>query len=72
MPSIDIHVLDGVFSKEEKADIILRVTDAFGQIAGETIKSGTSVRIHEVSSGAWGYGGEVLTTAAARNIRERG
>lgn len=59
MPSIDIQVLDGVFSEEEKADIILRVTDAFGDVAGQTIKSGTSVRIHEVSSGAWGYGGEV-------------
>lgn len=72
MPSIDIQVLDGVFSEKEKADIILRVTDAFGRVAGETIKSGTSVRIHEVSSGAWGYGGEVLTTAGARAMRERG
>lgn len=59
MPSIDIHVLDGVFSKEEKADIILRVTDAFGHIAGETIKAGTSVRIHEVSSGAWDFSSSV-------------
>jgi 4-oxalocrotonate tautomerase len=53
MPSIDIHVLEGVFSVEGKADIIGKVTDAFGEIAGQTIRAGTSVRVQELSSGSW-------------------
>ena len=72
MPSIDIQVLEGVFSDEEKALIITRVTEAFGSVAGETIKGGTSVRLHEVRSGSWGYGGTVLTTADARAMKARG
>ncbi|WP_172295773.1 tautomerase family protein [Pseudoruegeria sp. HB172150] len=72
MPAIDIQVLEGVFSDEEKAEIIRKVTDAFGDVAGKTIRAGTSVRIHEVKSGSWGYAGNVLTTADAKAMRDRG
>ncbi|MDA7428787.1 tautomerase family protein [Primorskyibacter aestuariivivens] len=73
MPSIiDIQVLEGVFSDGEKAQIIRNVTKAFGDVAGETIMGGTSVRIHEVCSGSWGYAGNVLTTADALAMRDRG
>ena len=72
MPSIDIQVLEGVFSDSEKAEIIKKVTSAFGEVAGETIKNGTSVRIHEVRSGSWGYSGNILTTEIAKEMRARG
>ncbi|MDD9907777.1 MAG: tautomerase family protein [Rhodospirillaceae bacterium] len=72
MPSIDIQVLEGVFNADEKAEIIRKVTDAFGDVAGQTIKNGTSVRIHEVQSGSWGYAGNVLTTEIAKEMRSRG
>lgn len=72
MPSIDIQVLEGVFSTEEKAEIISKVTTAFGEVAGKTIVGGTSVRIHEVSSGSWGYAGNILTTEDALAMRARG
>ena len=72
MPSIEIQVLEGVFDAEDKAQIIMRVTDAFGSVAGDTIRQGTSVRIHEVQSGAWGYAGNVLTTEDARAMRAKG
>ncbi|UWQ16845.1 tautomerase family protein [Jannaschia sp. M317] len=72
MPSIDIQVLEGVFSDAEKAEIIRRVTDAFGSVAGETIRGGTSVRIHDVRSGSYGYAGNVLTTEDALAMRRRG
>jgi 4-oxalocrotonate tautomerase len=71
MPSIDIQVLEGVFSTKEKAEIIQKVTDAFGEVAGLTIRAGTSVRIHEVRSGAWGYGGNILKTKDALEMRAR-
>ncbi len=69
MPSIDIQVLENVFTEDEKARIIKNVTRAFGEIAGSTLEASTSVRIHEVRSGAWGYGGRVLTTDDARAMR---
>lgn len=72
MPSIDIQVLEDVFSAEDKAEIIRKVTNAFGEVAGQTIKAGTSVRIHEVRSGSWGYAGNILTTEGARDMRARG
>ncbi|MGJ8622756.1 MAG: tautomerase family protein [Yoonia sp.] len=71
MPSIDIQVLEGVFSAEEKAEIIRKVTDAFGAVAGQTIRAGTSVRVHEVRSGSWGYAGNILTTEDALEMRAR-
>ena len=72
MPSIEIQVLEGVFDAEDKAQIIMRVTDAFGSVAGDTIRQGTSVRIHEEQSCAWGYSGNVLTTEDARAMRAKG
>lgn len=72
MPSIEIQVLEGVFSDREKGEIIRRVTDAFGSVAGETIRNGTSVRVLEVQSGSWGYGGEVLRTEDALAMKARG
>lgn len=72
MPAIDIQVLEGVFTPEEKRAIIEKVSDAFGEVAGQTIRSGLSVRIHEIGSGAWGYGGQVLTTEDALAMRRRG
>lgn len=72
MPSIEIQVLEGVFSVEEKGRIIQQVTEAFGEVAGQTIKNGTSVRLLEVSSGSWGYAGNILTTQDALAMRARG
>lgn len=72
MPLIDVQVMEGVFSQEEKAQIIEAVTRGFGQVAGETLQEATSTRIHEIPSGAWGYGGRALTLADAKAMRERG
>lgn len=72
MPSIEIQVLEDVFSTEEKGEIIRKVTGAFGEVAGKTIMQGTSVRIVEVKSGSWGYGGEVLRTEDGKAMRARG
>ena len=71
MPAIDIQVLEGVFSRDEKRAIIEKVTAAFGEVAGTAIMKGTSVRIHEVQSGSWGWAGQVLTTEDAVEMRAR-
>ncbi len=72
MPSIDIQVLEDVFTPDEKAEMIRRVTDAFGRVSGDTLKNGTTVRIHEIKSGSWGWGGQVLTTADGNAMRSSG
>ena len=69
MPLIDVQVLEGVFSTEEKAQMIAALTAAFGSVAGQRMADSTSVRIHEVKSGDWGYGGKVLTTIDALEIK---
>ena len=70
MPSIDVQVLEGVFSTDEKATLIEKVTNAFGEVAGPRIKAGLSVRIHEVQSGSWGYAGNILTTEIALDMKQ--
>ncbi|MEO0979891.1 MAG: tautomerase family protein [Pseudomonadota bacterium] len=72
MPSIEIQVMEGVFSGEEKRQIIERVTDAFASVAGQTIKAGTSVRIQEIRSGSWGYAGNQITTEIALDMKKKG
>lgn len=72
MPLIDIQVMEGVFSEDEKARLIDRVTAGFGEVAGQTLADATSVRVHEIRSGSWGYAGVALTTEDARAMRARG
>ncbi|WP_434055049.1 MAG: tautomerase family protein [Roseibium sp.] len=72
MPSIEIQVMEGVFSDEEKGQIIERVTDAFASVAGQTIRAGTSVRIQEIRSGSWGYAGKQITTEIALQMKKEG
>ena len=72
MPSIDIQVMEGVFSDEDKRLMIEKVTSAFGEVVGKTLEAGTTVRIHEIQSGSWGYGGNPITTADARGWRDSG
>ena len=72
MPSIDIQVMEGVFSSEDKRLMIEKVTDAFGEVVGETLRAGTTVRIHETQSGSWGYGGQPITAEDAKGWRNQG
>ena len=69
MPLIDIHVLEGVFTDEDKERILLKVIDAFGEAAGGRMKENTSARIHEVKSGSWAFGDNVLHTELGLAIR---
>ncbi len=62
MPLIGIHVIEGVFNETEKQNMISKVTDTMVAIEGETMRSVTWVRIHDVPSGQWGIGGKALTT----------
>ena len=72
MPLIDIHVMEGVFSPEEKARMIKATAEAFGSVAGQAMMDNTSVRVHEVRSGDWGGAHSVWTTEKALELKNQG
>jgi 4-oxalocrotonate tautomerase len=51
-----------LFSKEQKRQIISKLTDAMVSIEGENMRSVTWCVLEEVESGDWGIGGNALTT----------
>ncbi len=69
MPLIDIHVLEGVFTPEEKHQLITESAKVFGKVAGKPMQDATSVRIHEVPSGCWGGADAVWTTERALALK---
>ena len=63
MPLIQVQVIKDVFSKEQKRQIISKLTDAMVSIEGENMRQVTFCLVQEVESGDWGIGGKALTTA---------
>ena len=62
MPLIQVRVIKDVFSKDQKRQIISKLTDAMVSIEGEAMRGVTWCVIEEVESGDWGIGGQALTT----------
>ncbi len=58
MPLIQVKVIEGVFSPEEKQQVIRKFTDAIVAIEGEKLRPVTWVVVEEVRSGEWGIGGQ--------------
>jgi len=69
MPLVDIHLIEGVFDKKQKQEMISKITDAMVEIEGEAMRGITWVRVHEVESGHWGVGGKGLTTADVKALQ---
>jgi 4-oxalocrotonate tautomerase len=63
MPLIKVQVIKDVFSKEQKHQIISKLTDATVSIEGENMRQVTFCLVEEVESGDWGIGGKAMTTA---------
>jgi 4-oxalocrotonate tautomerase len=68
MPLIEVHLIEKVFSPEQKHQIIEKLTDAMVSIEGENMRGVTWVKIEEVTSGDWGIGGQPLTTEAVKAL----
>jgi 4-oxalocrotonate tautomerase len=71
MPIVDIHLIEGVFDKDQKQEMIRKVTDAMVDIEGEAMRGVTWVRLYEVASGEWGMGGRGITTADVKAMQTR-
>ncbi|MEE9454233.1 MAG: tautomerase family protein [Paracoccaceae bacterium] len=61
-----MEVIGGVFSAEQKAAMIEKVTDAMVEIEGEGMRGVTWVRVKEVRSGQWGIGGNTPSAAGIK------
>ena len=68
MPLINVKVIEGVFSAEQKTQIIRKLTDTMVDIEGEAMRPVTWTVIEEVKSGEWGIGGKPLSTADVRAL----
>jgi 4-oxalocrotonate tautomerase len=68
MPLIEVHLVEKVFTPEQKRQIIEKLTDAMVSIEGENMRGVTWVKVSEVASGDWGIGGQPLTTEAVRAL----
>ena len=68
MPLIQVRVIKDVFSKDQKRQIIKKLTDAMVSIEGENMRGVTWVTVEEVESGDWGIGGNALTTSDVQTL----
>ena len=68
MPLIEVHLIEKVFTPEQKHQMIEKLTDAMVSIEGENLRGVTWVKVVEVASGDWGIGGTALTTADVKAL----
>jgi 4-oxalocrotonate tautomerase len=68
MPFVNVKVIEGVFSEDQKQEMIKRLTDAMVSVEGESMRPVTWVVIDEVRSGDWAVGGRALTTADVKAL----
>jgi 4-oxalocrotonate tautomerase len=69
MPFIDIKVIKGVFSAEEKQRLVESVSEAVIAVEGEGLRRFTHAAITETPSGEWAIGGTAMTAEHVRGAR---
>lgn len=68
MPLLNVKLIEGVFTPDQKQEMIRKLTDTMVSIEGENMREVTWVVIEEVKSGDWGIGGNPLTTADVKAL----
>ncbi|MEM1265988.1 MAG: tautomerase family protein [Pseudomonadota bacterium] len=69
MPLVDIQVIDGVFTEDEKKEMISKVTETMVAIEGESLRGVTWVRVIDVPGGQWGIGGQALSATDVKALQ---
>lgn len=72
MPFIDIKVIAGTFSSDERQRLVENVSEAVIAVEGEALRPLTHVVITETPSGGWAIGGKALTAEDVRAKRAAG
>ncbi len=60
MPFVEVKSIRGVFSTEEKSQMIEEITSVYARMKGNEFAAGTWVVINELDDVNWGEGGSVL------------
>ena len=69
MPFVNVKLIKGVFTTEQKKDMITKLTDTMVGIEGEAMRQVTWVTVEEVESGHWGIGGHALSTQDVKDLQ---
>jgi 4-oxalocrotonate tautomerase len=69
VPLINVKLIEGVFSVDQKQEIVRKLTDTMVSIEGENMRPVTWVVVEEVKSGDWGIGGNPLSTADVKALQ---
>jgi len=69
MPLATIKVIEGVFTADEKRQMIEKVSEALTSVEGESLREKTVVLLEEVKSGDWAIGGQTLTADDVKQLR---
>ena len=68
MPLVNVRLIEGVFTPNQKQEMIRKLTDAMVSIEGENMRAVTWVVVEEVKSGDWGIAGNPLSTADVKAL----
>ena len=68
MPLVTIDVIKNVFTPQQKAQLIEKVTAAMIEVEGENLRSVTWVRINEFEGGDWAIGGQQLSATDVQTM----
>lgn len=68
MPLVKMNMVEGVFTPEQKKELVRQLTDVVVSIGGANIRPVTWVVLEEVKSGEWGIGGNPITTADVQGL----
>jgi len=69
MPLVEVKLVKGVFSKDQKAEMIHKITETMVGIEGEALRPVTWVLVSELESGDWGIGGSGKTTQDIKDLQ---
>jgi len=72
MPLVQVKLIEGVFSQDQKQEMITRLTETMVDIEGEAMRPVTWVLVEELNSGEWGIGGKGITTQDIKDIQANG
>ena len=70
MPLVQVKLIEGVFSQDQKQEMITRLTETMVDIEGEAMRPVTWVLVEELNSGEWGIGGKGITTQGHPSQRQ--
>jgi len=69
MPLVEVKLVKGVFSNDQKQEMIHKITETMVGIEGEALRPVTWVLVSELESGDWGIGGSGKTTQDIKDLQ---